>query len=166
MVINPPGGGGGRGSVTPSTTCLTETTDCPSSDVSVITSISRKTAVLDPRLLQINIEEGPDVIQRVMNAHGHGGGPPPPPPPPPHPQQHTIVTAQMHQIPKHLQHMTKPLQVMAPLQLRLLVREKLMAEGIRLSAPPYTSSKVSQVFSCFLLVHSCQVSYLMQLSYC
>ena len=123
----------GRASTTPSTiehaSCLTETTDCPSSDVSVITSISRKT-----------VQEamvGPDVIQRNM-------APPSPPPPPP---QHTIVRAQLHQIPPHLQHMTRPLQNMPPLQLRMLVREKLMAEGIRLSAPPYTSPKVGHLIN-------------------
>merc|ERR1719323_1794713 len=60
----------------------------------------------------------------------------------PQPVQHTIVRAQMHQIPAHLQHLTRPAaQVMSPIQLRMLVRDKLMTEGIRLSAPPYTSSK-------------------------
>ena len=129
---------GGRGSVTPSTlehgSCLTETTDCPSSDVSVITSISRKT-VMAP----ISTDEmAPDVIQRVM-----AGPPPPPPPPMPLELQHTVVRAQLHQIPAHLQHMTRPLQTISPIQLRMLVREKLMSEGIRLSSPPYTASKVS-----------------------
>ena len=114
----------GAASTTPSTIeqCLTETTDCPSSDVSVITSISRKTV----QQQQFN----PDVIQ---HAHVH---------PPPQVEQHTIVRAQLHQIPPHLQHMTRPLQVISPVQLRMLVREKLMTEGIRLSAPPYTSPKV------------------------
>jgi len=113
----------GAASTTPSTIeqCLTETTDCPSSDVSVITSISRKTV----QQQQFN----PDVIQ---HAHVH---------PPPQVEQHTIVRAQLHQIPPHLQHMTRPLQVISPVQLRMLVREKLMTEGIRLSAPPYTSPK-------------------------
>merc|ERR1719323_30346 len=60
----------------------------------------------------------------------------------PQPVQHTIVRAQMHQIPAHLQHLTRPaVHMMSPLQLRMLVSDKLMTEGIRLSAPPYTSSK-------------------------
>jgi len=111
----------GAASTTPSTLeqCLTETTDCPSSDVSVITSISRKT---------VQQQFNPDVIQHVHHA-------------PPQVEQHTLVRAQLHQIPPHLQHMTRPLQVISPLQLRMLVREKLMTEGIRLSAPPYTSAK-------------------------
>ena len=75
----------------------------------------------------------PDVIQ---HAHVH---------PPPQVEQHTIVRAQLHQIPPHLQHMTRPLQVISPVQLRMLVREKLMTEGIRLSAPPYTSPKVGLI---------------------
>ena len=143
--------------------CITETTDCPSSDVSVITSISKKTVQQCDHQQQSsscatpenNISSGnnrlqPDVIQRMHQ----------PPPPPNNPmyaaggnhlggiqqqqqQQHTIVRAQMHQIPEHLQHLTRPaVHMMSPLQLRMLVRDKLMTEGIRLSAPPYTSSKV------------------------
>ena len=143
--------------------CITETTDCPSSDVSVITSISKKTVQHCDHQQQSsscatpenNISSGnnrlqPDVIQRMHQ----------PPPPPNNPmyapggnhlggiqiqqqQQHTIVRAQMHQIPEHLQHLTRPaVHMMSPLQLRMLVRDKLMTEGIRLSAPPYTSSKV------------------------
>ena len=129
-------------STTPSTTiehasCLTETTDCPSSDVSVITSISRKTLLDNLRLKSAAAaaEDVPDVIQRVQPSSQA-------PPMMQQQHQHTIVRAQLHQIPKHLQHMTRPLQVMSPLQLRMLVREKLMSEGIRLSAPPYTSPKV------------------------
>ena len=94
---------------------------------------------------------GPDVIQRfhslgivppVSMLNGHQGLNP-------HQSQqlqHTIVRAQLHQVPKHLQHMTRPLQVMSPIQLRVLVREKLMNEGIRLSSIPYTSPKVSASF--------------------
>ena len=121
----------GAQSTTPSTIeqCLTETTDCPSSDVSVITSISRKT--MQPNFVQTQ----PSPSQR----HGHIG---PDVIQPSTQEQHTIVRAQLHQIPPHLQHMTRPLQVISPLQLRMLVREKLMSEGIRLSAPPYTSAKV------------------------
>ena len=149
----------GRGSVTPSCTiehasCLTETTDCPSSDVSVITSISRKTMQMnrDEHSEQkneqpVNSEQnnlGPDVIQRF---HSLGVVPPSMAQQvcnmPNSQQQHTIVRAQLHQIPKHLQHMTRPLQVMSPIQLRVLVREKLINEGIRLSSIPYTSPKVS-----------------------
>ena len=149
----------GRGSVTPSCTiehasCLTETTDCPSSDVSVITSISRKTMQMNPRDEQSSEQNneqacseknsagvlGPDVIQRF---HSLGVVPPVSICNNPQTQQHTIVRAQLHQIPKHLQHMTRPLQVMSPIQLRVLVREKLMTEGIRLSSIPYTSPKVS-----------------------
>jgi len=147
----------GRGSVTPSCTiehasCLTETTDCPSSDVSVITSISRKTMQMnrDEHSEQkneqpVNSEQnnlGPDVIQRF---HSLGVVPPSMAQQvcnmPNSQQQHTIVRAQLHQIPKHLQHMTRPLQVMSPIQLRVLVREKLINEGIRLSSIPYTSPK-------------------------
>lgn len=90
---------------------------------------------------------GPDVIQRFNSL-----GIVPPPCAPgvglQHQQannQHTIVRAQLHQIPKHLQHMTRPLQVMSPIQLRVLVREKILSEGIRLSSIPYTSPKVSPI---------------------
>ena len=133
----------GRGSEHEHASCATEITDCPSSDVSVITSISRKT-LMGPSSVGLEDHHQPDVIQRVLGPNGlMGSGPPGPPPPPMHPQQHTIVRAQLHQIPAHLQHMTRPLQTISPIQLRMLVREKLMAEGIRLSAPPYTASKVS-----------------------
>ena len=148
----------GRHSVTPSVmehaSCVTETTDCPSSDVSVITSISKKTVQhFDPNNENKSNNNGcvnsasaghitsessrPDIIQRMPTIC-----------PPMTSQQHTIVRAQMHQIPAHLQHLTRqaPSQVMSPLQLRMLVRDKLVTEGIRLSAPPYTSSKVSLIF--------------------
>ena len=80
--------------------------------------------------------------QQPSPANGHGHGPHIGPDVIQPTQEHTIVRAQLHQIPPHLQHMTRPLQVISPLQLRMLVREKLMSEGIRLSAPPYTSAKV------------------------
>ena len=156
-----------RHSVTPSVmmhsehapSCITETTDCPSSDVSVITSISKKTVqqcdhptALDQQ--QSSAPENssssqnrlqPDVIQR-MHPSMYGMAPPTSSAAGGNPavlQQHTIVRAQMHQIPEHLQHLTRPaVHMMSPLQLRMLVRDKLMTEGIRLSAPPYTSSKV------------------------
>jgi hypothetical protein len=127
--------GAGHDRATPSNiehaSCLTETTDCPSSDVSVITSISRRpVSVLHHQQHQDRL--GPDLIMRA---------------PPQGPPQHTIVRAQLHQIPPHLQHMTAASRqaqgvVMSPLQLRMLVRDRLMSEGIRLSAPPYTSATV------------------------
>ena len=158
----------GCGSVTPScvnehASCLTETTDCPSSNVSVITSISRKTMQLreeihnseqsdHPSGSEPNNCAGPDVIQRFNML----GIVPPPcapgglaPQHPQHPQQHTIVRAQLHQIPEHLRHMTRPLAVMSPIQLRVLVREKIMNEGIRLSSIPYSSPKVSPLILLF-----------------
>ncbi len=148
-----PRGGVSGGSATPSTvehaSCVTETTDCPS-DVSVITSISRPLNGLVSHAPSTSTANGgvahrqPDLIQSYQ--------------PPP---QHTIVRAQMHQIPDHLKHLTasarqqqqqkqqlvlqqqqQPSVVMSPLQLRLLVRDRLMNEGIRLSAPPYTSATV------------------------
>ena len=140
----------GRQSVTPSVnehaSCVTEITDCPSSDVSVITSISKKTVQQCDQLSGHTVTEAsnhtssvgqPDIIQRMPHLPHMSAmmGP--------QPVQHTIVRAQMHQIPAHLQHLTRPAaQVMSPIQLRMLVRDKLMTEGIRLSAPPYTSSKV------------------------
>ena len=139
--------------------CITETTDCPSSDVSVITSISKKTvqqcdhlpSALDHQQQSSPPENSsgnrlqPDVIQRMHQPPMYGVHAPPglPGGHPSAVQQHTIVRAQMHQIPEHLQHLTRPaVHMMSPLQLRMLVRDKLMTEGIRLSAPPYTSSKV------------------------
>ena len=111
-------------STTPSASAATEITDCPSSSdtVSVITSISRKTVTVN------NCEASPrppDVIQR-----------------PPLAQPHTIVRAQLHHIPPHLMHFAA--RQVNPLHLRMLVREKLLDEGIRLSAHPYTSAQVGQ----------------------
>lgn len=143
------GGTTGRSSATPSTiehaSCVTETTDC-ASEASVITSISRWPGPQQQlrRSCRDRGDLGPDVIQRA----------------PPPPQQHQTVRARLHQIPRHLQHLVAPQQqqqllqqqqqqqqqqhlqgvMLSPLQLRMLVRDRLIAEGIRLSAPPYTSA--------------------------
>lgn len=128
--------------------CLTETTDCPS-DVSVITSIScmpRLQATTSPlsntsprvedslasRLAPTREEEA---IQRAGDAHRPGDTKRRPNP---------------------------PRNFLPPTQLRALVRDRLQAEGISLSAHPYTQS-VSLISSSFSSFHGMRLVFFLVL---
>ena len=88
----------------------------------MITSISKKTVQQCDQLSGHTVTEAsnhtssvgqPDIIQRMPHLPHMSAmmGP--------QPVQHTIVRAQMHQIPAHLQHLTRPAaQVMSPIQFR------------------------------------------------
>ena len=153
---------GGRISVTPSVTpsvlehssCLTETTDCPSEFSSVSTrrvlgsrlssrtigsvrSTGRSSVAsrrvkeqqADPSKRFMSADAGPDVIQLAASSASTGSEIDP----------HVLrLQLQLQQL--SLQHY--PQHHFASGQLRALVRECLAADGIKLSSPPYTSSAV------------------------
>ena len=116
--------------------CLTETTDCPS-DISVITSISAvptsshvsshvsqdTTDLIQSRLagFSLHSDHHPDVIQvhRVPTCHTRVG----------HTDEDII---------QRVSESTRGKVTLPPTHLRALVRDRLRAEGITLSAHPYT----------------------------
>ena len=119
--------------------CLTETTDCPS-DISVITSIS---AVPTSSHVSSHVSQDPtDLIQsRLAGFSLHG--------------DHHPDVIQVHRVPlghsresdeeliQRVSDTSRGIVTLPPTHLRALVRDRLRAEGISLSAHPYT--QVSRV---------------------
>ena len=144
---------GGRSSVTQSVlehaSCLTEMTDCPSEISSISNQLHRRisgsrissrtigstgrSSVNPPRFQ--NSDQGPDVIQLASL---------PAEPCDPHVLR---LQRQLHKL--RLQHYPSQCDQngsMGSVRLRAVVSDKLTAEGIRLSSPPYTSSTVGTFF--------------------
>lgn len=114
--------------------CLTETTDCPS-EVSFLTSISRRSGrgTLTPMASSVSTAATPTNVKGVVNSGVSLSCEEldriqiaPPIPPPPIPPNGSQPIGNMNCL-------------FTPLQLRMLVRDKLIREGIRLSSAPYTS---------------------------
>ena len=99
--------------------CMTETTDCPS-EISVLTSISNrgKSERATPVMGQVNVGASLSCedLDRIQLAPNPGG----------HPLFKSNAGAMSSNF--------------TPVQLRMLVRDRLIREGIRLSKPPYTST--------------------------
>ncbi len=142
--------------------CLTETTDCPS-EVSVLTSLSRQTATPSSTAhahnssstatlmsggggaaaggvvnVAASCDEDLDVIQLAPPIISSGSSATSQPPTCSSPYRQTCCHhhqfgSRQHQQPLCASNFT-------PVQLRMLVRDKLIREGIRLSSPPYTAS--------------------------
>ncbi len=146
---------GGRSSVTQSVlehaSCLTEMTDCPSEFSSISNQLHRRISgsrissrtigstgrsSVDTRRFQTNqfSDQGPDVIQLAPASSL------PAEPCDPHVLR---LQRQLHKL--RLQHYPSQCDqngLMGSVRLRAVVSDKLTAEGIRLSSPPYTSSTV------------------------
>lgn len=127
--------------------CMTETTDCPS-EISVLTSMSRRTsggrrtAATTSSTTPVNSHIGviSEDLDRIQLA-------------PPVAPTSQLPQAQQLPRPRPLSAFTpvvpsssssSAVSYFSPVQLRMLVRDRLIREGIRLSAAPYTST-VSQL---------------------
>ena len=104
--------------------CMTETTDCPS-EISVLTSLSNHRGKLEratPVVMgQVNVGASLSCedLDRIQVAPHH-----------PTPSSSSSIPFKSGLTSSHF----------TPVQLRMLVRDRLIREGIRLSKPPYTST--------------------------